>query len=438
MPPKTASTVGIWAILWAACFGARPAISATPLVLRYVADPATRESRLTLRRQGARILIVDDFSNRIVATAPAAQVKRVSVRGVDGDHNDTLTVDFSDGLNLPGGIDFDGGAGGFDTLQIVGGNGLDVRHLAANRSDGSLQVGATEIRYRNLEPILDTVPSASFTFNLPSGTTGAILQDNGSGLAQILSTNSTFEVDTFQNKGALTINGGSGTDTLTLAANVWPDLTGVPVSVNGTAGNLTLIVDLTGATTPNLTVINNVGVLSGTWTFANRPTLTFSAVQSLNPTDVSVSNNGPASVVVGSNLTYTITVTNTGSNWAAGITVADTLPANTSFVSAAPSQGSCSGTSAVACSLGQIAPGASATVTLVARANSGASVSDTATVSTTTTDTNALNNSSSSTTTLSAPPTVPALSIAGLTVLTVLLAAFGTIFYRRAAASRIL
>jgi hypothetical protein len=89
------------------------------------------------------------------------------VRGVDGDHNDTLTVDFSGGLLLPGGIDFDGGIGGFDTLRIAGDHIANSLHTPANRSDGVVELGGTEIRYRNLEPIVDTGTASALIFTLP-------------------------------------------------------------------------------------------------------------------------------------------------------------------------------------------------------------------------------------------------------------------------------
>ena len=333
---------------------------------------------MTLRRQADRIVIIDDFTHTIMAGGRADQIKRVIVRGVDGDHNDTLTVDFSGGLYLPGGIDFDGGADGFDSLRIVGDNLADSHHRATNRSDGVVELGATEIRYRNLEPILDSL-SSSLTINLPPGTVSASLQDNGGGLAELLSTNASFESITFQNKSSVVINAGGGADTVTLAASVWADLA-APVTVIGSGSNNTLLVDLTGATSPSLSVTNTSGNLSGTWSFGNRPTLTFSDIQSLDPAALSISNSGPASVTSGSTISYTVTVNNAGPNSAAGVTVTDVLPANATFVSATPSQGSCSGTGTVNCSLGLIGASGSATITLVLKVNSGTTISDTATV----------------------------------------------------------
>ena len=407
--------------------------SAAPGVLTYVASPATKETRVTLSRRAGRIVIIDDFSGAVLMNGRADLINHVIVRGVDGNHNDTLTVDFSGGLSLPGGIDFDGGRGGFDSLRITGHSRAASRHIPTNRSDGAIQLGTTEIRYRNLEPVIDTIPSPTLTINFPAGTVGAILQDNG-GKAEIASTNSTFESITFANKGSVDINGGGGADTLTLAADVWADLT-VPVTVHGSGSSNTLVVDLTGATSPSLPVTNTSGNLSGTWTFGNRPTLTFSDIQSLNPAALSVSVGGPASVNTGANISYTITVNNAGPNSAAGLTVTDVLPSNTTFVSASPSQGSCGGTGTLTCSLGLIGSGGSATITLVLQVNSGTTVSDTASVTSATTDTNASNSSTSNATVLPAVVT-PALSTWGLAALGAMLAGFGVLSFRRTRAAK--
>ena len=58
-------------------------------------------------------------------------------------------------------------------------------------------------------------------------------------------------------------------------------------------------------------------------------------------------SDAPDPVQVGQALTYTVIVTNNGPTRARDVTVTDVLPTGVTFVSATPSQGSCSGTATV-------------------------------------------------------------------------------------------
>ena len=121
------------------------------------------------------------------------------------------------------------------------------------------------------------------------------------------------------------------------------------------------------------------------------------------PADLVLDKNGPATAIQGSNLTYTITVTNNGPSMACGVTVTDALPAGLSLISATSSQGKCKGTTEINCQLGQIASGAGVTVTLVAKGTAtGTSITNTATVSGTQADPNLTNNSDTLITSLTA------------------------------------
>ena len=78
--------------------------------------------------------------------------------------------------------------------------------------------------------------------------------------------------------------------------------------------------------------------------------------------------DAPDPVAPGQPITYTITVNNSGVTPGQNVTLRDDLPAGVGFVSATPSQGSCSGTGPIQCALGNIGGVFSVTVTVVVTA----------------------------------------------------------------------
>lgn len=120
--------------------------------------------------------------------------------------------------------------------------------------------------------------------------------------------------------------------------------------------------------------------------------------------DLSITKMGaPNPVDVGSPLTYTLTVGNAGPLDDTNVTVSDTLPAGVTFVSDNPSQGSCSGTTAISCNLGTVKNLAQATVTIVVTPTAPGTVTNTATVTGDQPDPNQTNNTSTIMTTVNQP-----------------------------------
>jgi uncharacterized repeat protein (TIGR01451 family) len=108
--------------------------------------------------------------------------------------------------------------------------------------------------------------------------------------------------------------------------------------------------------------------------------------------DLAVSVIG-SSAFFPNNLTYTITVTDRGPSVANGVTLTDTLPAGLTYVSATPSQGSCSfAAPTLTCNLLNL--NGSATVSLVVTPGAIGGYPDTASVTSSVTDLNAGNNAS--------------------------------------------
>jgi uncharacterized repeat protein (TIGR01451 family) len=132
-------------------------------------------------------------------------------------------------------------------------------------------------------------------------------------------------------------------------------------------------------------------------------------------TDVSITiSDNPDPLAAGSELTYTLTVTNNGPAVATEVKVTDTLPPDVTLVSATASQGSCSGTSTVVCEMGTLASGSSATVTLTVKPTTAGGVSNTATVSGNEPDPQPANNSATAVTTVT-PSTGPDLVVSWVT-----------------------
>ena len=127
---------------------------------------------------------------------------------------------------------------------------------------------------------------------------------------------------------------------------------------------------------------------------------------------------------VGASLTYTLTVRNAGPDTATNVTVADSLPAATRFVSVQSSQGVCTGGAVVRCALGTLARNASATVTIVVRPLEPGVLINSATVVGAEPEANTANNQASTPTLVQGPFVPPAPAVCpALTVQTKMLAA---------------
>ncbi|GAB4579344.1 MAG: hypothetical protein Fur0022_20820 [Anaerolineales bacterium] len=115
---------------------------------------------------------------------------------------------------------------------------------------------------------------------------------------------------------------------------------------------------------------------------------------------VSITESGDP-VTIGEDLIYTLTVENGGSQTATGIELINTIPENTLFVSATPSQGTCSeNTGIVTCSLGTITNGNNATVDLLLAPFTTGTATNDVIVSSNEIDTNSTNNVDTETTTI--------------------------------------
>jgi uncharacterized repeat protein (TIGR01451 family) len=178
----------------------------------------------------------------------------------------------------------------------------------------------------------------------------------------------------------------------------------ISLSVDLEAGDkATIIVSGTLASAATGTLVNTVNV--GVPTAVTDPIATnnaaTSAVVLLPRADVRVTKNGPPQVTPGTNVTYTLLVTNAGPSDAVDVALSESTPAGLTFVSA-----SAPCTLGFPCALGTIAAGASApTVTVTFAVPSGYTtpdpISNTASASSATVDPATGNNSATASTTTS-------------------------------------
>jgi uncharacterized repeat protein (TIGR01451 family) len=159
--------------------------------------------------------------------------------------------------------------------------------------------------------------------------------------------------------------------------------------------------------------------------------------------DLAITKSGPATVTAGTNITYTVTVTNNGLSDAQTVALTDNTPANSTFVSESQTSGpafSCTnpavgGTGPVSCTLATLASGASASFTLVfnvsAAVPNGTTITNTASVASSTPDSVPANNSATSTAiSVITAAAIPALSPLALLFLALALSLAGLIRFR--------
>ncbi len=211
------------------------------------------------------------------------------------------------------------------------------------------------------------------------------------------------------NPASQTVNPGNATSyNLTITpvsgfiGNVGLSINGVPAnttaSFNPASVNLTdanagtsVLTITTTASTPAGTHVLTVTGTSGSLQHSTSPNLIVAGATSANLSVTKTASPNPA--IVTSNLTYRIIVTNTGPSPATNVAVTDPLPAGVNFVSATPTQGTCSGTTTVTCNLGTLASGSAATVSIVCVPQATGQLSNTASASATESDPNPNDNS---------------------------------------------
>jgi uncharacterized repeat protein (TIGR01451 family) len=158
---------------------------------------------------------------------------------------------------------------------------------------------------------------------------------------------------------------------------------------------------VTVGVTPTATgTVTNTASVSATTADPNPANNSATVVVTVNPkavtpADVSITKTGPFLAIGPRAFAYTLKASNLGPGSATGVRVTDNLPGGISFASVTPTQGSCTHAgSLVTCSLGALAPGASATIILSVVPSGFGFVTNSAAVTADQPDPNTTNNTS--------------------------------------------
>ncbi len=264
-------------------------------------------------------------------------------------------------------------------------------NLANNTATASVQVQGADLSMTQVASATAIAPGATITYtetvsnNGPNTATGAVLY-------QQTPPNTTFASITPPagwTCGTAPAVGGTGTVLCSASA---------AMASNTTTGSFTFVVTVNAAAVAGTSIVNSADVTSQTSdpVSSNNATTTSVLVEITGDADLSVSMTAsPTPVFISSSLTYTIQIQDLGLSNTADGTLTDTIPAGTTFVSAATTQGSCSGTSTVTCALGAITRGTTITVAITVTAPATpTTLTNTSTVTSSTTDPVAANNSS--------------------------------------------
>jgi len=186
---------------------------------------------------------------------------------------------------------------------------------------------------------------------------------------------------------------------LTFVSNSGACTTAYPCSLGSLNNAQTAVISSTYTVPANASgTITNTATVSSSTADPNNTNNSSTVVTPVNQTaDLQIVKSGPASIVAGAPITYTLTITNNGPSDATSVTVTDPAPSGLTFVS---NSGAC--TTAFPCTIPTILAGGTATITSTFNTAPSltAPIINSAGVSSAIIDPNGTNNNSSVTTTV--------------------------------------
>ena len=207
---------------------------------------------------------------------------------------------------------------------------------------------------------------------------------------------------------------------------------------NATA-SITLVLHVSN-TAPNGSSIANTATVSAS-TFdpdGSNNSSTSTATVTVAPTaDLSVTKNGPTAVARGANITYNLSIANNGPGPSNNVTLTDTFPANTTFVSVNQTSGpvfNCTNNATMlTCTIASLTAGASATfdLTLHVTSNATGTITNSVTATSSTPDPTPGNSTATSGAAVTSTGDAPTLSPLALALFSMLIAAAGVFVTKR-------
>ncbi|WP_197997062.1 hypothetical protein, partial [Gimesia chilikensis] len=180
----------------------------------------------TLEVIGSNLVLSDSVSGNVISVLPVNSLEGPLVINGEDNQDDTLTIDLTNIDHTTDiQIQFEGGAGGNDTLRIDRTGGINsVEHVFVSSSDGSIFLdgeATATITYTGLEPVIDNLVANDRIFSFTGAAETITLSDDINPADNVSQIDSDLfgEVVTFLNPtNNIIINtevsGGSGADTV--------------------------------------------------------------------------------------------------------------------------------------------------------------------------------------------------------------------------------
>jgi hypothetical protein len=209
---------------------------------------------LRVRLNGSNIELSADGGTSWTATSAYATTSVLTLNGSNDD--DTFTIDFSGGNPIPvGGIAIAGSGQGTagDAIVLTGGSHTTVTYGFYNNNDGYINIDGSVINYTGLEPITDNSDAVNRVFDFTGGAETITVTSASTTQTKVDST--LGESVTFNNPtGSMTLNAGTGNDTVLFysLSSGWG--AAVTVTINGGAGDDIVQLNKTVATAAAITV----------------------------------------------------------------------------------------------------------------------------------------------------------------------------------------